>query len=481
MDFIFHLEEGERITFLHQLLIQTFGCTYICVWSYLPQPCNYFIPLDGLFNGDNIVARRLFEEYNHSQPIANDGHVPGLAFRNSLPYLELQFHDLQSLVATPVQLQFYREAGIKTAILMGCSAGEIEVGMSIIPEVNMEMEMRRLMFSPYQPSIPKSKPSSASPSSTSPISDFSLESQQEYTSLLTNDLPSITSKAYLAVISSSLPPPPPSSSSSFHHPLDQPPESFFAPNFQRKTAFERYHITTRINNNAIPMFKRCVTFFRNLNNNVQRRIGHHHHHQVSSIATTSSSSHVIAERRRREKINESLRHLRSLLPVGIKRDKASVLTNTTEYLSTLKAQVEELTKKNQIMEAQLSSSLSLPQKEATATTTASSGGEAVDVNIIAVDGSMPEEAAVRLVDLQVLVRGESSRGMSDMIIRLLEFLNGVDNVRFISLQANTTVIQSTTLNHVVLRLRIEGDAWDMSAFQEAVKGIIILYLKCDLT
>ncbi|CAH9083900.1 unnamed protein product [Cuscuta europaea] len=356
---------------------------------------------------------------------------------------------------------------------MGCSTGEIEVGMSIIPEVNMEMEMRRLMFSPYQHLIPKSKPSSASPSSTSPISDFSMESQQEYTSLLTNDLPSIMTKAYLAVISSSLPPQPPLSSSPFHYPLDQSPESFSAPNFQRKTAFESYHITTRINNNAIPMFKRCVTFFRNLNNNVQRRISHHHH-QVSNSATTYSSSHVIAERRRREKINESLRHLRSLLPVGIKRDKASVLTNTTEYISTLKAQVEELTKKNQMMETQLSSSLSTSQKEATVTTTASSSGEAIDVNITAVDGSMPEEAAVRLVDLQVLVRGESSCGMSDMIIRLLEFLNGVDNVGFISLQANTTVIQSTTLNHVVLKLKIEVDEWDMPAFQEAVKGIIIL-------
>ncbi|XP_019173388.1 PREDICTED: putative transcription factor bHLH041 [Ipomoea nil] len=524
MDFIFLLEEGERIAFLHQLM-QSLGCAYICLWSYLPQPCNYFVCLDGLFIGDNNVARRLFEEYRHSLPIANDGRVPGFAFRNNLQHLELRFEELQILASNPVQLQFYREAGIKTAILMGCRAGEVEVGMSTNPQVNMEMEMMRVLSQE-----PASKPTTSSSTS---LRSLSMESPTatEYTSLLFNvpipstsynapsdDLPSISghvtqaaaagvdpalsligtdnqfpflsmrqteeddamARAYLAVISST-------SSSS------QARDSF-ASNFQNPSAFRIYRrrssslSSENLSRNNVPaavpppiirrrqgnMFRKCVAFFRNLD--LLRRRGLIQGGGTSAAPpSTTQVHHVISERRRREKLNESFQQLRSLIPPGSKKDKASVLSNTTEYLASLKAQVEELTKKNQILEAQLpppppQKAPAAVKEEVGASSAAAAEGR-VDVSITNVEESTSEEANRRFVDLRVLVRGEIS--MSDLVIRLLEFLKGVENVGLISVQANTTTVQSASLNRIILRLTIhEGDEWDESAFQEAVKRVV---------
>nr|GMD54407.1 putative transcription factor bHLH041 [Ipomoea batatas] len=441
MDFIFLLEEGERIAFLHQLM-QSLGCTYICLWSYLPQPCNYFVCLDGLFIGDNNVARRLFEEYRHSLPIAIDGRVPGYAFRNNLPHLELRFEELQTLASN-------REAGIKTVILMGCRAGEVEVGMS----TNPQMEMMRVLS--HEP------PSKPTTSSSTSLRSLSMESPTEYTSLLFN-VPAIPSTSYNA----------PSD--------DQPTQATagslirtarhsFASNFQNPTAFRTYRRSSSSSsenlsrNNNVPaplpiirrlqgnMFRKCVAFFRNLDLLSRRGLIHG---PSAAPPSTTQVHHVISERRRREKLNESFQQLRSLLPPGSKKDKASVLSNTTEYLASLKARVEELTKKNQILEAQVPPPRPQKAPAAKEEVAAAAAEEKVDVSITNVEESTSEEANCRFVDLRVLVRGEIS--MSDFVIRLLQFLKGVENVGLISVEANTTT----------------GDEWDESAFQEAVKRVV---------
>lgn len=135
-----------------------------------------------------------------------------------------------------------------------------------------------------------------------------------------------------------------------------------------------------------------------------------------------------------------------------------MLNNTAEYMASLKAQVEELTKKNQILEAQKWR----PQKETAAkeeggaspSSSAGGGGERVEVSIRNVEESTSEEANSRFVEMQVSVRGES-RSMSDLVIRLLEFLKGVQNVGLISVEANTIMLQSTSVNRLIFRLRIQ--------------------------
>ncbi|XP_009621466.1 putative transcription factor bHLH041 [Nicotiana tomentosiformis] len=220
---------------------------------------------------------------------------------------------------------------------------------------------------------------------------------------------------------------------------------------QKATAFRRF-----IRSNLVPilahkqnMLNRSITFFNNLY--LMRR-------QEQIQVKSTQVHHMISERRRREKLNENFQQLRSLLPPGTKKDKASVLAATTENIISLKAQVEELSKRNEILEAQL-----LKKKEASEF---SSGSGKLVVQIINISESTSE---ARIVELQVIVKGKCSK--LDLVIRLLEFLKMADNVSIGSVEANTRMVQSCPVTLVTLRLRIQGDEWDESAFLEAAKKV----------
>ncbi|OIT19503.1 PREDICTED: putative transcription factor bHLH041 [Nicotiana attenuata] len=536
MDSIFFLEGGDRAVFLLRIM-ESLGCTYICLWQYY-QPSNCFMSLGGIYNGDSDVAQRLFQEYRHSWLIMDSGRIPGLAFKNNVPYMELQFADFQSHASNPVQLQFYQEAGIKTVICMGCSIGEIEVGMTSSPQVNLEMGMTNL-FAEYfsrQAAAPAPAPKRGIPNQLLPIdqnrpsssSSFSIDSPGEYSSLLFNvastspyvpepprtdtfsdqsirPIPPVSAtptpyhqviqtlnqtqgiqfptvetedaeltRAYLAVMTS------PSSSSSSRQSRENLPTDYNQLATQKATAFRRFRsglglnlpitaATTRRQN----MVRRSINFFRNLNMMRSRQ----EQMQPNPRAPTSTQvHHMISERRRREKLNDSFQLLRSLLPPGTKKDKASVLASTTEYLSSLKTQVEELSKKNEMLEAQLldqpqnkSSFEPINQAAVDAIISTFTGGSArVAVEMINVGESTSES---RIVDLQISVRRECS--ILDLVTRLLELLKSDNDVNLESVAANTrSVVQSEPVTHITLRLRIEGSDWDESSFQEAVKRIV---------
>nr|XP_016506510.1 PREDICTED: putative transcription factor bHLH041 [Nicotiana tabacum] len=280
-------------------------------------------------------------------------------------------------------------------------------------------------------------------------------------------------RAYLAVMTS------PSSSSSSRQSRENLPTDYNQIATQKATAFRRFRsalgpnvpiatATTRRQN----MFRRSINFFRNLNMMRSRQ----EQMQPNPRAPTSTQvHHMISERRRREKLNDSFQLLRSLLPPGTKKDKASVLASTTEYLSSLKTQVEELSKKNKMLEAQLlqrqnkSSFEPINQAAGEAIICSSTGGnERLDVEIRNVGESTSES---RIVDLQISVRRECS--ILDLVTRLLEFLKSDNNVNLESVAANTrSVVQSEPVTHITLRLRIEGREWDESSFEEAVKRVV---------
>ncbi|CAD6247557.1 unnamed protein product [Miscanthus lutarioriparius] len=73
----------------------------------------------------------------------------------------------------------------------------------------------------------------------------------------------------------------------------------------------------------------------------------------SSPAVPSSSqlNHMISERRRRERLNESFEALRGLLPPGSKKDKATVLAKTLDYMNILVAQIADLKARNRSLES----------------------------------------------------------------------------------------------------------------------------------
>nr|GMC63557.1 putative transcription factor bHLH041 [Ipomoea batatas] len=385
MDSIFLLEEGDRIAFLFHRIMQSFGCTYICLWSYLPHPSNsYLVSVDGLFSGENSVARRLFEEYRHSSPLLfHEGRIPGYAFKNNLPYLELLFPALERLASNEVQKQFYRVINSKTAIFMGCGAGEIELGLSSVPQANMEMEMKNIFAEDFfrqaaatASSLPIPVPAIALPSpqlqpdpnrpssSSSSLRSLSIDSPES----LLFGVAAATSYAAAA----------------------EPP--------LREVFSDQRGIMPPVTS-PMSHIRGAAIDFPNLSLMRRQELVR------TTRPTITQVHHMISERKRREKLNESFQHLRSLLPPGTKKDKASVLSITTEQLSALKA--------------------------------------------------------------KVTVRGEN--GMLELVMRLLEFLKQVENVRLISVEAKT---RSNSVNRIILRLVIQGGDLNESDFLEAVRRVV---------
>ncbi|XVF48992.1 hypothetical protein PTKIN_Ptkin03bG0232800 [Pterospermum kingtungense] len=203
---------------------------------------------------------------------------------------------------------------------------------------------------------------------------------------------------------------------------------------------------------AQSMLKRAIVFYRKINSLRLEQL-------LRSRPSSNQVHHMMCERKRREKLNENFYALRSLLPSGIKKDKASLLASAKEHLTSLRAQIVELSRQNQILE-----SLLLPSGEANKEAVSGSSNERINVRITPVMSEATSEQ--RIINLRVSIRGETP--MVDILIHLLEFLKLDRNVNLVSIEANTQITELGPVNHVNSRLRIEGDAWDESSFQEAV-------------
>ncbi|KAK4432892.1 putative transcription factor [Sesamum alatum] len=512
MDSIFVLGQADRAVFLRHMT-QSFGCSYICLWSYLPLPSNCLLFLDGIYQEESSrqhagpssgsLARRLFNAYSESVNYVDDqGRVPGFAFKNNLPYMEVKLHGLQRRLSNEMQMQFYQEAGIKIVVFMGCASGEIELGISSEPQADLEMEIKSWFpvdFSRQKAPTELPQPTSQDRPSTSSSSLRSLSVDSSEYSLLFNvqtssfitetpqeagpalistsphqqaenalsqirniQFPTIErenaamTKAILAVLSS------PSTSSSSHTNL--PPVS--PAGSHEPAAFRRYRsglAPIAATSHKHSMFKRSILFFRNLNMRRRQEL------QIQGNRPTSTQlQHMISERRRREKLNESFQVLRSLLPPGSKKDKASVLSSTTEYISSLKSQVEELSKRNQVLQSELSTTGRKEGGEEVGGLCSSSERASVEIAHVS-SASTSEEA--RFLELRVRLRsGECS--LLDLVIRVLEFLNQQSNVRLLSVQSNTRLLESAPVHGLVLRLRVEGDEFEECGFQEAVRRVV---------
>lgn len=230
--------------------------------------------------------------------------------------------------------------------------------------------------------------------------------------------------------------------------------------------------------------KRVMAFLRSLRGLQLTRTNQSQQMPHASRPTTTKLHHMISERKRREKLNESFQALRSLLPPGIKRDKASVLGSAREYLGSLKAQVSELTRENEQLEAQV-----LRGKQATSTAAGSSDGgdefgaggaseERLGVQTENVASSMTSEE--RRVNLRVSLRGEAS--LSDLATRVLDFLKRVENVSLLSMEAESTPMEeSGHLHRVIFRLRVEEHDWDETSFREAVRRVVAEVVRRQVT
>lgn len=121
----------------------------------------------------------------------------------------------------------------------------------------------------------------------------------------------------------------------------------------------------------------------------------------------------------------------------------------------MQAQIEELRQRNAALEAQLS-----PAREAAE----EPAGGPVDGNPIDVQVRQTTESTSlqdRAVDLQVIIRKEYPN-TAQLVIRILEFLEQLNDVRLQSMDADTRAAETGAIIRVNMRLRIEvtpGDQW----------------------
>ncbi|KAL8209297.1 hypothetical protein R6Q57_006029 [Mikania cordata] len=511
MDSIFDLQGTKRLS-LFQQIIHSFGFDYVCLWSHIPRHSNCLIFIDGIYKEESnefgssssqSLAMMSFLDYQKSMFLIdnNNRRVPGFAFMHNLAYMEHTGLELLELASSSSQLQFYQ-----TAIFMGCKNGEIELGISNrSSQVNYEFELKKLLPGDFpQEVLPQPLDQASTSSFSSSLRSLSMENNLDYPPFLFNSLQTSSSipktsgfkesllcqnmsnqtpsssimisedplqegliqirtnqlipsreheeaamiRAILAVISSS----PPSLTSS--HQLQTPQTA--------ASAFRRYqtHLgpIKRVRNRH-NLMRRLVLFFRNLN---KARFQQDYQMVNTNRPASNQLHHMISERKRREKLNESFQELRSLLPPGSKKDKASVLSNIKEYIGFLQSQVEELKTRNMILEAERSRKQILNQDF----------GDAMRINVRITDFE-DSTSDSREVNLEVNLRGNSK--LMDLVVRMLEFMNQDENLSVMSIDAGTRMsnTEAYITNVVVLRLKIQGsEEWNKSSFQEALTRVL---------
>ncbi|KAA0061490.1 putative transcription factor bHLH041 isoform X1 [Cucumis melo var. makuwa] len=395
--------------------------------------------------------RRLFNDY--TQLIFNLENnlslVPGHAFKNNISFLEVQESVLLTHSSSQIQTQFY---AVSSVVFMGSSNGEIELGFSQVKMVEEMKQTNGILFPAWDEvsSIIMASSSKLPPniqSSLSPKSP-SIEETPEIPSLLFyNDLSTIP-----------LLPLPPGSSLS---------------GGSRGSAFEEYNVKKPAvevamadeNRKRESLMKKGLVFYRKFK---KRRIEERIIIEAAKRPASAQLIHMIAERRRREKLNESFLALRSILPPQTKKDKASVLATTREYLTKLKAQVSELSHRNHILLQAQDLHIATHHQSTTPT---SSLNEPFTVKVSYAPPS-PGSTDEIVIDLEIIVRGDMGPLMTDIAIRVLQFLKTIVNVRVVlSFHANHTTSPSP-LTRLGFRFSLQGGEWDESAFLEAVRRIV---------
>ncbi|KAK1258333.1 putative transcription factor [Acorus gramineus] len=512
MDSVFFMEVEERARVL-QNVARALRCSYICLWSSLPHPSNCLISMDGWYFDDkhshpgssSSLCHRLFDDYRGSLCNVGSGCVPGFTYKQGLPYLELHDSELLRSSTTESQQQFYLEAGIKTSVFMGCNNGEIELGFSsnsshVNPQEIANMFGQELMQQSVLSEVrlpDQSHPSSSSSSLRSlsvgspensslfltmpnasylhrdtmkdtlteqanlqpqlPMQPFNQIRGTQFLNPMNDD--AIIANAMLAVITSA-------SSSSSGHQQTQKRSSNAQQQYQTRHSgsFRPYvaalapKVELKPNQCGQKMLKAAFEVLKRMNlMKIEARM------QGSTSRSTVNQLHMISERKRREKLNESFHSLRLLLPPGSKKDKASVLSCTRDYLYTLKTKVSELEEKNKKLEARV-----LPSKETMEEPSTTSSGESVEIQV-----TKASESSAMAHRINVRVTSRAERDMVELLLRMLECLNLMKDVSLEYMEANTPPIEQTNhLQQVCLKLQIQEKEWNEETFKEALKKAI---------
>lgn len=123
-------------------------------------------------------------------------------------------------------------------------------------------------------------------------------------------------------------------------------------------------------------------------------------------------------------------------------------------MKLLIAEVEELNRRNHMLLSQHNDQVNTRNNQeingSSSLSSINADDQRLDIRISSVAATTSES---RVLDLRVRVRGECS--ISDISIRVLEFLRQVANVGLLSLEASTQMVATTAVSEFVWRLKIE--------------------------
>uniref|UniRef100_A0A0D9WDQ1 BHLH domain-containing protein n=1 Tax=Leersia perrieri TaxID=77586 RepID=A0A0D9WDQ1_9ORYZ len=183
--------------------------------------------------------------------------------------------------------------------------------------------------------------------------------------------------------------------------------------------------------------------------------------------------HVLSERKRREKLNDSFKALREVLPPATKKDKASILMRAKDYVNDLKARIAELEEKNRMH-------VDVDKDEECGDDKNTETGDKIEVDI---DRSVEENATQvdKCQELHVKIVLGSSSGCSamDAVASILQGLNDKrDNVSLLAMNT-ANVSSSGRLPHLksssprpTVRLQVKSSSCDKETLKESVVKVV---------
>ncbi|KAL6602889.1 hypothetical protein ACP70R_043250 [Stipagrostis hirtigluma subsp. patula] len=491
-------------------------------------PSSHLFCLDAWIRGGGVgdCARAAFEAYRGALCAVVSGCVPGWAYKDGASYMELPEPDLTASASLQVQQQFYNEAGTKMAVFMGSDNGEIEIGLSTTSAAGVSDHFQQSLLEELL-QMPPTGPSSSSSSlpslsigspeysslirtmamSAAPATEPSSQERQPLPLQPAVQLPGLLPPVYggphghapfpsavaddaamaqamLAVISSTAPPA--SATSAAAPPAPSPP--WLARHRARRSsprrgttgAFKAY--SAALSPRAPPrpgapgqrMIKTAIALMVSVHMAMRdRELAVARHEEGASAAapprpppqpTSSQLHHMISERRRRERLNESFQTLRALLPPGTKKDKATVLADTTEYMSKLIAQVSELEAKNRQLEAQLSHAGEAQLVAGDDSTERVQVDVTTGASTSTSTSNQPQEVGIR-----VTVRAECD--LSELVVALLARIREMERLTVATVDARQRSRAHAQVS-ITLRVAPSNEELDEASLKEAVAKVV---------
>ncbi|GLJ23384.1 hypothetical protein SUGI_0442430 [Cryptomeria japonica] len=179
----------------------------------------------------------------------------------------------------------------------------------------------------------------------------------------------------------------------------------------------------------------------------------------SGFQKKSAFNHMLAERNRRVKLREYFANLCFLVPKITKKDKHSILANTTSYLQELKLRVDELEQQNQILQEPASTHKEEGSKWFESTEQSYNSDNRVIYSSDEVTLEQWKKSPCQ-VNMKIILQKDKVLCPASLLIKLLD-LSRSKQMEVLSMQSQTHPFQFRS----DILLRPNGEAWDVSKWQ----------------